>query len=156
MKDSENFYKQHVNGVRDCICQHAFLTKQAEDRQRIKGKGIRAAQAKTLSKVNSFHIHSSRGRRECDVSAGQWASPGLAAAVLKLKWHFLSEAFRQTALFCPFTRNLRDTQTPFTKNKSGHLKHTAVIEETDSGFYMGGKIHGANAPADRDITQNEK
>lgn len=72
--------------------------------------------------------------------AGQWASPGLAAAVLKLKWHFLSEAFRQTALFCPFTCNLRDTQTPIAKNKSGHLKHTAVIEETDSGFNTGGRF----------------
>lgn len=71
------------------------------------------------------------------VGPDKWASAGLAAAVLKLKWHFLSEAFRQTALFCPFTRNLRDTQTPITKYKSGHLKHRAVIGETDCGFNAG-------------------
>lgn len=71
------------------------------------------------------------------VGPDKWASAGLAAAVLKLKWHFLSEAFRQTALFCPFTRNLRDTQTPITKYKCGHLKHRAVIGETDCGFSAG-------------------
>lgn len=71
------------------------------------------------------------------VGPDKWASAGLAAAVLKLKWHFLSEAFRQTALFCPFTCNLRDTPTPVSKYKSGHLKHRAVIGETDYGFNTG-------------------
>lgn len=71
------------------------------------------------------------------VGPDKWARAGLAAAVLKLKWHFLSEAFRQTALFCPFTRNLRDTQTLVAKYKSGHLKHRAVIGETDCGFNAG-------------------
>lgn len=32
------------------------------------GERIRNGQAKTLSKVNSFHIHSRSRRRECEVS----------------------------------------------------------------------------------------
>lgn len=136
-KESANSNKQNVNGVWGCLCQRAALTKQAADKQWIRGEGSEMVRPKLCAKLIVFTSIPIVGEENVKCRAGQWASPGLAAAVLKLKWHFLSEAFRQTALFCPFTRNPLDTQTPIAKNKSGHLKHTAVIEETDSGFNTG-------------------
>lgn len=102
-----------------------------------KGKGSKMVRPKLCLKLIVFTSIPGTGEENVKCRAGQWARPGLTAAVLKLKWHFLSEAFPQTALFCPFTCNLRDTQTAITKNKSGHLKHTAVIEQTDLEFNMG-------------------
>lgn len=102
-----------------------------------KGKGSEVVRPKLCLKLIVFKSIPVAREENVTCRAGPWASAGLAAAVLKLKWHFLSEAFRQTALFWPFTCNLCDTQTPITKNKSGHLKHTAVIEETAFGFNVG-------------------
>lgn len=88
--------------------------------------------SKTLSKVYSFHIHSSCRRRTTPCVALHCE---LAAAAPKLKWHFLAAASRQKAPFCPFTSNLCDTYVLYTV---GSLKKlTAVIEETDSGFRVG-------------------
>lgn len=91
---------------------------------------------KLCLKLKAFTFIPVVGEENAMCRAGQWASAGLAAAVLKLEWHFLSAAFQQTTLFCPFTRNLHDTQTPFTKkkNNSGHSKLRAIAVETDSGF----------------------
>lgn len=121
-----------------------------------KGEGSEMVRPNLYVKLIVFTSSLVAGEENVKCWAGQWARAGSAAAVLKLKWHFLSEAFCQTALFCPFTCNLCDTQTPITKNKSGRLKHTAVIEETESGFQMGGGVHGVMVPADGDIAQNEK
>lgn len=89
----------------------------------------------TLSEVNSFHIHSSPRRREYEPSGWTASQPWPSRSWLKLKWHFLSEAFHQTTLLCLLISNLPDTDS-HNKNKTGHLKHAAVIEETDSGFNM--------------------
>lgn len=66
------------------ICQRAVLTKQAEDTQRIK-QGIRNGQAKTPCKLNSFHIRSSRGRRECDVLGRTVSQPGLSCSCAQIE-----------------------------------------------------------------------
>lgn len=79
--------------------------------------------SKTLSKVNSFHIHSSCRRRTTRCAAPH-CEP--AAAAPKLKWHFLAAASHQTAPFCPFTSNLCDTYVPYTVGslkKKPHSRH---------------------------------
>lgn len=78
--------------------------------------------SKTLSKVYSFHIHSSCRRRTTPCVALH-CEP--AAAAPKLKWHFLAAASRQKAPFCPFTSNLCDTYVLYTVGslKKTHSRH---------------------------------
>lgn len=98
--------------------------------------GIRNWRAQLCLKLIVFTFIPVWGEENVNLRAGQRASLGLAAAALKLKWHFWSESFHQTTLFCALISNLPDTQTAIIKIRLVTLQHTAVTEETDPGFNM--------------------
>lgn len=103
---SENLSKQKENSVWDS---HWFWQNKWEISNEKNGKRSEMVKPKLCLKLTVFKSIPIAGEENVKCRAGQWASRGFAAAALKWKWHFLSEAFHQTALFCPFTFNLTDT-----------------------------------------------